>query len=287
VRGVPEPQSDSVRRAVQSGWGREHPPWVEGKQGEIEMCRRIGVLNFKGGTGKTTTVVNLGAGLALHGARVLCIDLDAQGSLATCLGVRYTHCLADLLLGQAEPGTCIVQARDNLDLIAGDNGLLQVEGEMWRMNDSRAARQLLTSRMRGLEDDYDYVVVDFSPSASILSESGLQYVRELIVPVTMSYMALVVTRQVIETLRSVSRIPGHRVCLYLVVPTCYSSRLRQDREVLGILQRHFADRVAEPIRTNVRLTEAPSHCMTIYEYSPHSTGAVDYQRLTERVLRDG
>lgn len=251
------------------------------------MCRRIGVLNYKGGTGKTTTVVNLAAGLALHGARVLCVDLDAQGSLATCLGVRYTYSLTHLLLGQTEPRACTVQARDNLDLVASDGSLLQVEGQMWRMSDDRAARQLLVDKMRGLDDNYDYVIADFSPSASILSESGLQYVQELIVPVSMSYMALVVTRQVIETLRVVSQTPGHRIRLYLIVPTRYSARLRQDREVLGILQRHFADRVAEPIRANVRLTEAPSHFMTIYEYSPYSSGAVDYRRLAERVLRDG
>jgi len=251
------------------------------------MSRRIGVLNYKGGTGKTTTVVNLAAGLALRGARVLCIDLDAQGSLAMCLGARYTYSLVHILLGQAEPRACIVQARDNLDLIASDGSLLQAEGEMWRMDDHRLARQILTSKMRGLDDEYDYVIADFSPSVSILSESGLQYVRELIVPVAMSYLAMMGTRQVIETLKNVGRIPGHRVRLYLIVPTLYYRRLRQDREVLGVLQRHFADRVTEPIRANVKLTEAPSHHMTIYEYSPRSAGAADYKCLVERVLRDG
>lgn len=251
------------------------------------MSRRIGVLNYKGGTGKTTTVVNLAAGLALRGARVLCIDLDAQGSLAMCLGVRYPHSLSHMLLGQAEPQACVVQARDNLDLIAGDGSLLQAEGEMWRMEDHRSARQILTSKIGGLEDKYDYVILDFSPSASILSESGLRYARELIVPVAMSYLAMIGTRQVIETLRNVGRVRGHRVCLYLVVPTLYSRRLRQDREVLGVLQRHFADRVTEPVRANVKLTEAPSHHMTIYEYSPRSGAAADYKRLVERVLHDG
>ena len=251
------------------------------------MCRRIGVLNYKGGTGKTTTVLNLAAGLALQGERVLCIDLDPQGSLGMCLGVRYTHSLAHMLLGQAAPEACVARARDNLDLIPSDSSLLQVEGEMWRMNDSRAARELLVNKMRGLENRYDYVIVDFSPSASILSDTGLRYIRELVVPVSMSYMALVVTRQVIETLKSIGRVPGHRVRLYLIIPTLYSARQRQDREVLGILQRHFAHRVAEPIRTNVKLTESPSHYKTIYEYSPNSTGAADYQRLVERVLRDG
>lgn len=251
------------------------------------MCRRIGVLNYKGGTAKTTTVVNLGAGLALRGARVLCIDLDPQGSLAMCLGVRYTHSLAHMLLGQAEPQSCIVQARDNLDVIASDNSLLQAEGTLWRMNDSRTARQILANKLRGLDSQYDYVLVDFSPSASILSESGLQYVRELIVPVSTSYLSMVGTRQVIETLKSIGRIPGHCVRLYLVLPTLYSPRLRQDREILGILQRHFADRVADPIRANVKLIEAPSHHKTIYEYSPRSRATAEYKRLVERVLRDG
>ncbi len=251
------------------------------------MIRRIGVLNYKGGTAKTTTVVNLGAGLALRGARVLCVDLDAQGSLATCLGVHYDYSLVHMLLGEAEPRDCVCRARDNLDIIPSDSSLLRAEGEMWRMNDHRSARLLLAGKMRDLEDEYDYVLLDFSPSASILSESGLQYAQELIVPVSMSYLAMVGTRQVIETLRDIGRVPGHLVHLYLIVPTLYSGRTRQDREVLGVLQRYFADKVTEPIRTNIKLTESPSHHKTIYEYSPRSSAAADYKRLVERVLRDG
>jgi chromosome partitioning protein len=251
------------------------------------MTRRIGVLNYKGGTGKTTTVVNLAAGLARRGARVLCIDLDAQGSLATCLGVRYTYSLTHLLLGQAEPRACVVQARDNLDLIASDSSLLQAEGTMWRMNDSDMVREALSGKMAGLEDEYDYVIVDFSPSASLLSESGLRYVRELIIPIAMSYMAMVGARQVIQTLKEIGRTPGHRVRLYLITPTFYSARTRQDREVLEVLQHHFSNRVADPVRKNTKLTEAPSHHMTIYEYSPRSGAAADYKRLVERILRDG
>jgi chromosome partitioning protein len=251
------------------------------------MGRCIGVLNYKGGTAKTTTVVNLGAGLALRGKRVLCVDLDPQGSLATCLGVGYACSLAQVILGQARVQDAIVQARYNLDLLASDTTLLQAEGELWRMNDAHSARRVLTSRLQGVEDKYDYVIVDFSPSASIMSESGLQFVRELVVPVATSYLAMIGVRQVIGTLKAVSRIPGHRVSLYLIVPTLYSPRVRQDREVLGILQRHFANRVTEPIRMNTKLTEAPSHHMTIYEYSPRGSATSDYRRLVERVLGDG
>jgi len=251
------------------------------------MSRRIGVLNYKGGTGKTTTVVNLAAALAVRGARVLCIDLDAQGSLATCFGARYKFTLAHLLLGQVSPQACVVPARENVDLIPSDSSLIQAEGALWRMNDNRLARQVLLRNMRGLDSMYDFVLLDFSPSASIVSESGLRYAHQLIVPVRTSYLSLIGTRQVVETLKHVGRIPGHNVRLYLTLPTFYSRRQRQDREILAILRRHFGDLVADPVRASVRLTEAPSHHKTIYEYSPRSSGAADYARLAERVLRDG
>jgi chromosome partitioning protein len=251
------------------------------------MSRIIGVLNYKGGTGKTTTVINLGAGLALRGARVLCLDLDAQGSLATYLGVPYAYSLTHLLLGQAEPRACIVPARENFDLIASDPGLLQAEGKLWRMGDTRVARQVLADKMRSVNNGYDYILLDYSPSVSLLSESGLFYVRELIVPVSMDYLALVGVRQVLGTLRTIGGVPGHRVRLSLVLPTFYYSHLRKDREIMETLQRYFAGQVAEPIRTNVKLSEAASHQMSIYEYAPWSPGAADYARLVERVVNDG
>jgi chromosome partitioning protein len=251
------------------------------------MSRIIGVLNYKGGTGKTTTVVNLATGLAMRGARVLCLDMDAQGNLATYLGVKYTHSLAHLLLEQADLQACIVRGRDRLDLIPSDGSLLQAEGALWRMGDNGTARQVLADRLRDLDGGYDYILLDYSPSASLLSESGLLYVRELIMPVAMNYLALIGTRQVIETLKTVGRLPEHRVRLSLIVPTFYYGRLRKDREIMETLQRHFAGKLADPIRANVKLAEAPSHQMSIYEYAPRSFGAIDYARLVERVANNG
>jgi len=251
------------------------------------MSRIIGILNYKGGTAKTTTVVNLAAGLSARGPRVLCIDLDPQGSLATQLGVRYTHTLADLLLDRVKPEGCIIQARYHLDLIPSDSDLLQTEGQLWRRNDDQAVRRALVDRLNGVEKDYDYILVDFSPSVSLLSESGLTYARELIVPVAMSYMGLIGLRQVIQTLQRAQSSVRNPARLYLIVPTFFSSRRKQDQEILDTLRQHFGDRVADPIRDSVQIVEAPSHHQTIFEYDPHSAGAEDYRELVERIHHDG
>jgi chromosome partitioning protein len=254
--------------------------------GEINMTKIVGVLNYKGGTGKTTTVVNLAAGLAIRGSRVLCIDLDAQGSLATCLGVHHTYSLAHLLLGKEEPLTCIMNVRDNLDLIPSDRNLLQAEGALWRMGDNGVARHVLAKKMQGV-DGYDYIILDHSPSASLINENGLLYAHQVIVPVSMNYLALIGTRQVLQTLKTIGQLPDHNVQLALIVPTFYYGWLRKDREVMEILQRHFSGKISDPIRINVSLVEAMGRQMSIYEYAPRSVGAIDYARLVERVVSDG
>jgi chromosome partitioning protein len=250
------------------------------------MTRIIGVLNYKGGTGKTTTVVNLATGLALRGERVLCIDLDAQGSLATCLGMHHNYTLANLLLGEADPPACIVKVRDHLDLIASDSSLREAEGALWRMDNHGMARQVLARRMQGV-DGYDYVLLDHSPSASLVNESGLLYARQIIIPVSMNQLALIGAREVLQMLKAVGTISQHAIELCLVVPTFYYGWLRKDREVMRILQRYFAEKLADPIRINVQLAEALGRQKPIYEYAPTSTGAIDYARLVERVAGNG
>jgi len=168
------------------------------------------------------------------------------------------------LLGQAEPQDCIVQARGNLDLIPSDTNLVRAEGLLWRMDDEQVARKSLTDKMEAIKN-YDYVTLDYSPSVSLLSESGLLYVQELIVHVAMNYLALIGPRQVIQALKEIGRIPNHNVQLFLIVPTFYYARLRKDREIMDTLQRYFNDSGADPIRANVKLSEAPSYQKTIYE----------------------
>ncbi len=245
------------------------------------------MLNYKGGTGKTTTVVNLAAGLALRGKRVLALDLDPQGNLGMCLGKQHPYTTADLILGRAEPDVCIVPARENLDLIVGGRDLFHAEGELWRMANDRLARRVLYYTMRRLpaHRQYDFIFLDCSHAISLLTQNALLYAREIIIPVSMDYLAMVGTRQVLETLKEVGRLADHHLQLTMIVPTMYYGRLRKDREALALLERYFRGKVAPPIRANVRLAEAAGHHQSIYEYAPRSHGAVDYARLVERLVR--
>ncbi len=249
--------------------------------------RVIGVLNYKGGTAKTTTVVNLAAGLAMRGARVLCVDLDPQGSLAAHLGVKYSASLTDLLLGEAEPTSCIYPARRNLDVLPSDRRMLKAEKELWGIGNSsmRIARRVLADKLRNVDDDYSFVIVDFPPSVTLLSENGLLYINELIVPMTMSHLSVVGTRQVIGTLKAIGRIPDHNVQLLCIVPTLFTGRLRKDRDILQKMEAMFGDKIADPIRNNVKLAEAPARQQTIFEYAPKSNGAQDYIKLMRYVIR--
>jgi len=251
------------------------------------MTRIVGILNYKGGTGKTTTVVNLGAGLAMRGSRVLCLDLDTQGTLAVQLGVRLGLSLRHLLLHQAQASQCIVGARERLDLIPSDSSLLEVEGVLWRESNKERAYRFFVNQLGGIENGYDFVLLDFPPSPNLLSECALYYVEEIIVPVAMNYMALLGTRQVIEALRSARHLAGCHARLAWILPTFFNPQLKLDHEVIELLRRYFPDQVAEPIRFSIHLAQAPGHHKTIYEYAPTSTGALDYARFVEKVCCNG
>ena len=250
------------------------------------MNKVIAVLNYKGGTGKTTTVVNLAAGLAMRGARVLCIDLDAQGSLGTYLGVKHHYSLTHLLFNKAKLTECIVPARENLDIIVSDESLMHVERMLWQVNTTETPNYVLSAKMNGVTN-YDYILLDHSPSRGLLSDNGLFYAQLIIVPVAMNYLALIGTRQVLKKIKTITEKSKHQIQLAMLVPTFYYAKLRKDREIMQILEKHFTGKISEPIRASVMLSEAPGHQKSIYEYAPRSTGAIDYAQLVERVAEYG
>jgi chromosome partitioning protein len=248
-------------------------------------ARRIAILNQKGGTGKTTTAVNLAAGLAERDHDVLLIDTDAQGNVGVSLGVAGERSLYHVLVDGAEPSEVAVPVRGKLDVITSDATLAAAEIWLARQTTEQRSR-ILTKRLNSMAVSrrYDHVIIDCGPSLNLLNQNALSYADEVIIPVTCDYLSLVGVKQVLRTIKDVERHLGHAVRVSAVLPTFYDGRTRLAREVLETLQGHFKTKCLEPIRLNTRLAEAPSHKKTIFEYAPTSHGAADYNRVCDWVL---
>jgi chromosome partitioning protein len=248
-------------------------------------ARRIAILNHKGGTGKTTTAVNVGAGLAERGNRVLLVDSDAQGNVGVCLGVAGERSLYHVLVDGADPIDVAVPIRKRLDVITSNASL--AAAEIWLARQEPGVRsRVMTRRLNLMQVSrrYDYVILDCGPSLNLLNQNALSYADEVMIPVTCDYLALVGVKQVLRTIREVERHLHHAVRISAVLPTFYNARTRLSREVLETLQGHFKDKCLEPIRQNTRLAEAPSRRKTIFEHAPQSFGAEDYARVVDWVL---
>lgn len=250
--------------------------------------RKIAVVNFKGGTGKTTTVINLGAGLAQRGQRVLLVDVDAQGGLALSFGLAPERTLADILIGKAPVQEGIVQVRPHLDLLPSDNTLLQAQRAVSHYVNWQ---NVLAAALRPVEDGYDFILLDCAASLTLLNVSALSYAVEIFIPTQVEYLSLMGLNQVLENLARI-RYPNRPrgevqdLGISLIIPTMYDVRKRQSRLLLAELRQTYGRRVAYPIRINVRLSEAPAHRQTIFEYAPGSSGAFDYSRLVDLVLQE-
>jgi len=247
------------------------------------MTRILCVLNFKGGTGKTTTAVNLGMALVMRGYRVLAIDLDPQGSLTEWLGVSDKRTLADVLLQKAGWFDCVTRARVRFDMIPANQRLAEAEHTLLARQTSA---DILAHRINGVgQAGYDYVLLDCAPSVSLLSECALFLAHQVLVPISMEYLALVGARKVIiEVLRARRLTDGKSAQLSFIIPSFYYERHVKSRETVTMLKRWFPGMVTHPIRASVRLSEAPSHQLTIFEYDPDGPGSQDFARVAEEVI---
>jgi chromosome partitioning protein len=242
--------------------------------------RKIAVITSKGGTGKTTTAVNLGHGLALSGKRVLLVDCDAQRNIAVTFDVRGKKTLCDLLhYGEVE----ILQVRKNLYVIdSGGRELAEVEMAL-------AAKKSRESRLaRALENlnGCDVVICDCSPTINLININAINYADEVIIPVSMDFLAQEGARQTLDIIEEINQYSKSKTGILGLLPTFFDARTKLSKEVLENLRGHFTDLVFDTvIRTTTSLREAPSFNRTIFEYSPLSRGAFDYYQLTEEFLR--
>ncbi|MBI5512805.1 MAG: AAA family ATPase [Deltaproteobacteria bacterium] len=241
--------------------------------------RRIAVFNHKGGTGKTTTAINVAAGLAERGQRVLLVDVDPQGNVGVSLGVRGEATLYHVLVLGRDVSEVAVPVRANFDVLTSNESLAAAELYLAaRPNRDRVLRERLLGA-----DGYDAVVLDCSPSLSLLNQNALCYADSVLIPVSCDYLALVGVKQCVRTLRNVHEHLKHPVYILGVVPTFYDARHKLGREVTETLKARFGELCLPAVRANMKLREAPAARQTIFEFAPDSHGAEDYAAVVSRV----
>ncbi|MCL2779273.1 MAG: ParA family protein [Polyangiaceae bacterium] len=242
---------------------------------------RLAIFNHKGGTGKTTTSVSIAAGLSAKGYKVLLVDTDSQGNVGVSLGVKAEKTLYHCLVMGLRPQDIALKVRDNLDLLPSNETLAAAELYLaGRQNRDRILRDRLAPAIA----HYDIVLLDCSPSLSLLNQNALVFAEGILVPVACDFLSLVGVRQVVKTVKNVNSLLHHPVQIFGVLPTFYDARARICREAWGTMKEHFGDRCFEPVRSTIKIKEAPAQGKTIFEYAPDSHAAQDYQRVVERII---
>jgi chromosome partitioning protein len=247
------------------------------------MAKIIAIANQKGGVGKTTTTINLGAYLAAAKYRVLVVDLDPQGNTSSGLGLVRDELSGDLydvlLEGVAPQAVARETAVKNLDVLPASPVLAAAEVELV------AVPQREFKLKQALEQlDYDYILIDCPPSLGILTVNGLVAAHELIIPVQAEFYALEGLGHLVQTVHRVRRGLNPGLGLMGVVVTMHNGRTTLSTQVHEEVKRHFPDKVFDTIiPRNVRLAEAPSHGKTIMHYDGWSKGARSYKALAKEV----
>lgn len=244
--------------------------------------RKIAIITSKGGTGKTTTAINLGHGLALCGKRVLLLDCDAQRNVAIAFDVKGERTLCDLLqYGEVD----VIEARKNLYIVdSGGRELAETEMVLAGKSSRERRLELALKNLQGC----DVVICDCSPTINLININAIAYADEVIIPVSMDYLAQAGARQTMQIIEEINEHSTNKTSIMGILPTFFDARTRLSKEVLESLRGRFREDVFETvIRVNTSLREAPSFNQSIFEYSPMSRGALDYYQLTEEFLTRG
>ena len=250
--------------------------------------RTYALVNQKGGVGKTTTAISIGAELGLQGMKVLIVDCDPQANATSCLGIdpgSVKEGTYDALIGRLPASDCVLHSPNlKLTLLPSSPALA---GAQIEMVDQAKRESALKHALSPLGEHFDYVLIDCPPSLGLLTLNGLLAATNgVIIPVQCEYLALEGLSQLMQTLQRVRSGLFPALAVRGLLLTMYDSRTRLSKEVADELRGHFGDTVFETVvPRNIRLAEAPSHGLPIASYAPSSPGGIAYRELVEEILK--
>lgn len=236
----------------------------------------VAVINQKGGTGKTTTTINLGSALSKMGHKVLLLDLDPQSNLSYSLAVASTdNTLAEAFIGTKALPEILIE-KEGLWVVPGSNDLVDVEISLVSQPEREKFLKNLLADVKG----FDYVLIDCPPSLSVLTLNALTAAHEVLIPLQMEVLTLQGLDQIMNTIKKVKKAFNPKLKIKGIVVVMFDVRRKLSLEVLDYLRENVQEKIFDSqIRLNVKLAEAPSFGKSVLDYDSSSNGAKDYKAL--------